>query len=77
MLTSIVTTKAADPRPAFGALPAADCASRRNDRPIALAFRLHREGRQGRHEIGRRVNRRFRLNQKAPGVAGASAINMN
>ena len=37
MLAAIVTAKAGDPRPAFGALPVADRASRRNDRPVGLA----------------------------------------
>ena len=37
MLASIAAAKAGDPRPAFGALPVADCASRRNDRPVGLA----------------------------------------
>ena len=37
MLAAIVTAKAGDPRPTFGALPVADCASRRNDRPVGLA----------------------------------------
>jgi hypothetical protein len=37
MLAAIVTAKAADPRPTFGALPLADRASGRNGRPIGLA----------------------------------------